>query len=269
MLKKLERMDARVVYILLFIGISIPLLKPIGLALSIPSALQQTYDFIEGLPEDAIVMLSYDYSAANIPELDAGVRAMLTHLAQRNIKVVALSSITEGPMFASDTLQVYADLGKEYGEDYIVLGYFAGAEGGLSALSRDIRQVFKRDFYGNEVDTLKLMSAITGLDDFDLVVSFNTGPLQGCTTPIWVRIIHTEYRVPLVLYVNTVMAPANMPYLQAGQIEGLLAGLKSGAGYEQLLEQPGSAVAAMDAQSISHLIIIGLVLLGNIAQFAK
>jgi hypothetical protein len=267
-LSKLERMDPRIVYLLLAVGVSLPLIWPIGLPLDISPETQQVFDRIERLAEGAKVMLSYDYSAGGLPELDAGVRAMLSHLSKKNAKVVAVASTTEGPMYASETLEVYESLGKKYGEDYVNLGYFAGGEGGLSALCRDIKQVFKKDFHGTDVDSLELMSAVGNVNDFDLVVSFNIGPTDGATTPAWVRIVHNEYGVSLILYVVTVMAPANMPYLQARQLDGLLSGLKSGAEYEQLLQEPGSAVAAMDAQSISHLIIVGLVILGNIALFA-
>lgn len=261
-------MDPRIVYLLLAVGISLPLLRPIGLPLGISPETRQVFDRIESLPEGAKVMLSYDYSAGGIPELDAGVRAMLFHLSKKNAKVVAVASTTEGPMYASETLKVYESAGKKYGEDYVNLGYFAGGESGLSALCRDIKQVFKKDFYGTNVESLGLMSTIGKVTDFDLVVSFNIGPSEGATTPAWVRIVHNEYKVPLILYVVTVMGPANMPYLQSRQIDGLLSGLRSGAEYEQLIGKPGSAVAAMDAQSISHLIIIGLVILGNIALLA-
>ncbi len=267
MLKRLERIDARIIYLFLAVGICVPLIWPMGLPLHISRESQQVFDLIDRLPEGANVMVSYDFTVGAVAELIDGLKAVLLHLSQKDAKIVGVTSSLEGLMYASSTLEeVCGGFGKVYGADYVNLGYFAGGETGLSTLSREIRQVFKRDSYGTDIDNLELMSSIKAVTDFDLVISFNSGPTGGATTPIWVRIVHNEYRVPLVLYVVTVMAPANMPYLHAGQVSGLLAGLASGAEYEQLLQRPASAVAAMDAQSIAHLIIIGFVVLGNIAM---
>ena len=268
MLKKLERLDSRLVYVLLAISIVVPLLNPLGLPLGISAESRQVFERINRLPDGATVLLSYDYSSGGIAELDAGVRALLHHLSTRNAKVVAMSSTTEGPMFAQQTLPIYQQQGKQYGIDYVNLGFLAGGESGLSALCRDVGQVFKTDFAGAPLASLPVMSSIKTIKDFDLAISFNIGPVDGANTGVWVRIVRTEYAVPLILYVVTVMSPANMPYLQSGQIDGLLSGLRSGAEYEKLVEKPGSAVAGMDAQSISHLVIIGFIALGNIALYA-
>jgi hypothetical protein len=45
-------------------------------------------------------------------------------------------------------------------------------------------------------------------------------------------------------------------------------GLTSSAEYELLLKKPGLAVAGVDAVSTSHLMVVALVILGNIAYFA-
>ena len=63
------------------------------------------------------------------------------------------------------------------------------------------------------------------------------------------------------------------PYLQSGQLTGLLAGMKGGAEYEVLVQKAGyskaymPAVAAMDSQSLAHVVIMLLVIIGNIAYF--
>ncbi|MGE5578454.1 MAG: hypothetical protein ACM3WU_00290 [Bacillota bacterium] len=268
MLGSLERLDSRLVYLLLAISIVVPLLSPLGLPLGISVESRQVFDRIDRLPEGANVLLGYDYSSGGVAELEAGVKAILHHLAQKNARVVAIASTTEGPMFAEQTLKVYENRGKAYGTDYVNLGFVSGGESGLSALCRDVGQVLKTDFAGAGIGSLSLMSSIKTIKDFDLAISFNIGPVDGANTAAWVRVVRTEYAVPLILYVVTVMSPANMPYLQAKQIDGLLSGLRSGAEYEKLVEKPGSAVAGMDAQSISHLVIIGFITLGNLALYA-
>ena len=59
-----------------------------------------------------------------------------------------------------------------------------------------------------------------------------------------------------------------LPYLQSGDLVGLLAGMSGAAQYEVLVDRPGLGLGGMDAQSISHLVIIALILIGNIAYVA-
>ena len=63
------------------------------------------------------------------------------------------------------------------------------------------------------------------------------------------------------------MAPDLYPFLQSKQLVGLLGGLAGAAEYETLIEAPGSATAGMEPQSVSHLIIILFIVLGNGVYF--
>jgi hypothetical protein len=44
--------------------------------------------------------------------------------------------------------------------------------------------------------------------------------------------------------------------------------MSGAAQYEVLVDRPGLGLGGMDAQSISHLVIIALILIGNIAYVA-
>ncbi len=68
--------------------------------------------------------------------------------------------------------------------------------------------------------------------------------------------------------VTAVMAPKFYSYLQAKQMIGLLGGMKGAAEYEMLVSKPSMAVSGMNSQSLVHLLIIGFVVLGNVAFFA-
>jgi hypothetical protein len=57
------------------------------------------------------------------------------------------------------------------------------------------------------------------------------------------------------------------PYYDSGQIVGFLGGLKGAAEYEALISSPGSGIRGMDAQTIAHLFIVFMVIVGNIGYF--
>lgn len=60
------------------------------------------------------------------------------------------------------------------------------------------------------------------------------------------------------------MAPAGFNPLDAGQIQGMLTGMKGAAEYEKLIGKPGFATKGTGALSTSHLLIIALIILGNL-----
>lgn len=268
--EKILRIDSRIIYLIMLIGISIPLIKPIGLPLAVVNTTTQAYEEVEKLQPGDKVLMSFDYSPGGAAELDPVSNALLIHFLRRDAKVIAVASVPEGTMYAQNNLQIYEDAGKVYGEDFVNLGYFAGGENAVAALSEDIRSVFRSDIHGTSLDQIPMMQEVKDANDLNMVVSVNVGPGGAATADVWVRQIAVVYKdVPVILAVTAVMTSSNMPYLQSGQIKGLLGGLRPAAEYEVLLNEPGQGVAMMDAQSAAHITILVFILLGNIAYFAN
>lgn len=266
--EKILKADSRIIYVIMLLGIAIPLIKPLGLPLAVVDTTTQAYEQVEKLQPGDRVLMSFDYSPGGEAELDPISNALLTHFLRKDIKVYAVASVPEGTMFAQRNLEIYKNAGKEYGKDYVNLGYFAGGENAVAAISENIRSVFKSDINGTSVDQIEMMQEVQDMNDLNMVVSVNVGPGGAATADVWVRQIAVVYKdVPVILGVTAVMTPSNMPYLQSGQLKGLLGGLRPAAEYEVLLEQPGQAVAMMDAQSAAHITILVFILLGNIAYF--
>ncbi len=267
--EKISKTDPRIIYLLMLIGIAIPLIKPLGLPLVVVNTTKQAFQEVEKLNPSDRVLISFDYSPGGEAELDPISNAMLKHFLEKDLKVYALTSVPAGTMFAQRNLVVYEEAGKSYGEDFVNLGYFAGGESALAALCENIKSVLKTDINGTSVDQIPMMQEVHDINDMDLVISINVGPGGYATADVWVRQVAVVYRdVPVILGVTAVMTPNNMPYLHAKQIKGLLGGLRPAAEYELLLEQPGRAVALMDAQSAAHVVILMFIVLGNIAYFA-
>jgi hypothetical protein len=61
-----------------------------------------------------------------------------------------------------------------------------------------------------------------------------------------------------------VSAPEYYPYVQAGQLTGLLGGLSGAAEYEDLVGKRADAARGMDAQSVGHLMILVFIIAGNL-----
>lgn len=265
-LVKLGNIDRRVVYLLLIVATLYPLINPIGLPFGITNETRAFYAAVEAVQPGETILMAIDYSVSGGPDVHPQAQAVFRHAMAKGLKVVFAAFVTEGTEFAN---QIIADgekmTGKQYGVDFVNLGYLPGSEVAISAFAQDIPTAFPKDVRGTSTTDMPIMQGIQTAADFVLVCEFATG-IPGPSE--WIKQVGTRYSVPLAIGVVTVMGPQTTPYYQAGQLVGLLSGLKSAAEYEMAMKDPGLATAAMDAQSIDHLVIVLFIVLGNVAYFA-
>lgn len=266
--EKILKIDPRVIYLVMLLAVALPLIRPIGLPMAIVDTTVQAYEEIDKLQPGSRVFMSFDCSPGGAAELEPVAYAVLAHFLEKDIKVYGTTSVPEAISLTNRGLEFYEKDGRDYGKDYVNLGYFAGGENAVAALSENFRSVFTSDINGTPIDQIDMMREVKNMNDMDMVVSINSGPGGNATVDVWVRQVAVVYDVPVILAVTAVQEPSTMPYLQSKQIKGLLGGLRPGAEYEMLLDRPGHAVAMMDAQSIAHIAILVFILLGNIAYFA-
>jgi hypothetical protein len=81
--------------------------------------------------------------------------------------------------------------------------------------------------------------------------------------------VGTRYGVTIGGGVTAVTAPEMYPYIQSGQLVGLLAGMKGAGEYEQIVNRPGLGVAGMVAQSSVHLMVVAFIAFANIVYFLE
>lgn len=262
-MKSILNPDRRVVYLFVLVALLIPLIKPLGLPIPVSAETRNAYDFINKLGPSSKVLLSIDYGPSVAAELTPEAYIILKHLSQKGIKAYVITTSAEGDKLAAGIVNdVFSAQGKKYGEDHVYLGYVAGGESGMAAMSDAIASVIKVDSRKTPIDQLPMMKDVTKLSDFDLIVALN-----GSGVAPWVRQAYTKNKVPLIFGVMAVMAPGTVPYVQSKQAIAVLTGLKGAAEYETLMNSPGPATASMDAQSMAHLLVIGFIVLGNIGYY--
>ena len=66
---------------------------------------------------------------------------------------------------------------------------------------------------------------------------------------------------------TAVQAPQIYPYLNAGQLNGILGGMSGAAEFEKVTNYPGKGTKYMLSQSFSHMVVIAFIIIGNIAFF--
>lgn len=262
----LHTLDRRIIFLFVFLGVAIPLLLPFSLPVNITPPVEAVYREVERVAgERGTVLLAFDYGPGSEAELQPMARALLRHCFARKVKVVAICLWPDAPGLAQEVLQTVArESGAHYGQDYAFMGYKPGGASVVLNMGQEFRNAFAQDARGASADSLAVLQGIHSLRDFGLVFDLAAG---STIDQVWIPYGQEKYRFVLAAGCTAVMAPDLFPFLQSGQISGLIGGLAGAAEYEKLEGRLDAATAGMQAQSITHLVIIGFIVLGNILYF--
>lgn len=280
-LSELHTIDRRWIFLLIALGTLMPILIPIGFPVRVTPPVKAIYDRIEGLGPDDFVVLSYDYGPTTAAENDPMADAILRHCFSRKVKVVALALYPLGGLtsLTNSIARVTADFPElEYGVDYVNLGYKDGGQASMKLLAEDFSDAFPADTNGQPLDEIAVMKRIEGAQEAKLAVSIATGIIGEW----WANLINAQFGLPVAVGCTAVSAPKYYAYLEAGQMIGLIGGLKGASEYEEMVKNGypetrraysnpllQTASKGMDAQTIDHLIIIVFIVIGNVAYFTS
>lgn len=265
---RLQAIDQRILYVLIIVVVALPLMRPLSLPITVTSATRNAYEKVDEYSgPGSVVVIAYEFIAGNWPEMGPIAVAMTQHLFRKpDIKIIMLAmGRDQGPILAENTLKYVDEMGKEYGEDYVNLGFFAGAEAAMASFASDIPGLVKKDYYGTPIEQLPVMSGLNDLNDIDLFLCLWSG------TPGWgeyLRQWQTPYGITVIGGTLGINGPGAQPYVSSGQLKGLVVGLRGGGEYEKLIGKPGEATSGLDAVSTTHLLIIAFIILGNVGYFA-
>ena len=260
---RIQRIPRHYIYLLLAGVVAWQLLFPIQLPVVPSSATKGVYDAIAAVPDDKLVVISTDWDASTEAETAPQTQAVM-HACFQHRKRFAIMNLQPpmGVKLANDLAEEAArEYGAEYGVDWCNWGYKYGYENVLMALGKNVPKAVGDDFYGKPVTELPMMEGVTDIKDVGLVVIV-TG--LSAMTEMWIGLIQGPYGTPLATAYTAVMAPIYYPYLDSGQMKGMLVGAKGAAELEVLVDRPGKANDIMNVQSWAHVLIIALIIVGNL-----
>lgn len=273
MIEKISKMDRRIIFVLITIALTVSLIYSVDLPIKISPPVKTMYDTIENIPEGSRILFSFDYGPSTEPEVGGTAEAVLRHLFKRNIKVVAITLWDEGESIGDEvTERIAKEMGKKEEEDWIYLGFkFGGPTGSgvIEPMGTDFHKVFpvtrkKEGKPSKSTNDVPILQDVNNYDAFKAVISFSAG-VPGIKE--YLQMANSRYKIPVTGACSKVTTPELMPLLNSGQLSGLAAGVIGGAEYEKLMNYKGKAHKFAFAQSVVHIIIIGLIVLGNIMFF--
>ncbi len=265
-IKKLLNIDRRLIYVIIAIVVAVPLVWKPSFPIVPSEPVKDAFNAVEGLQAGDNVLISVDYDAASMPEMQPYLEALLRHCFTKKLRPILIVQWQLGAPLGTRALEkIAAEYNAVYGVDYINLGYRPGYVAQMVGIGREIRDYFRTDYAGNYVDSFPVMQNIHNYEDFAMLVGLEA----GATGQAWVEYAGARFNQRIVLALTAVSAPDAYFFYQSGQIEGLVGGMKGAAEYETLIEQPDIAVAGMAAQSFVHILIVLFIVFGNIAYFIE
>ena len=265
--------DPRFIYVLLILVIAVPVLAHTVLPVPVTDTTRAVYDFIENLPENSLVILSFDYSTSTVPELHPQATIVTQHVFMRPLKVLFVAQWQDGPALTDAVLDAIDKGDKQYGVDYATLGYIPNTAT-LIGMTADIHSFFPVDTRGNPTDTLPIIQRFPGARQAALVVTFVAGePGLSAYLQYW----QARLNIPVAAGAVASLAPGFMAFYNSRQIVGVLISIRAAAEYEFLEHDQyprvpiglSGAASAMVAQSTSHMLIVLMVVVGNVAFFVR
>jgi hypothetical protein len=264
---RIMNIDRRWIYLLVAISVTFPMIVVMRFPVELTPEAEKLFYAIDSLADSSVVMLTFDYYPNAAAETEPMSVAALRHMFKKNMKVVTLSNIPlGGPTMAERiTRAIAAEYEKIYGVDFVNLGYKANYNAVMHGLASSIESIFPSDYTGTLLKDLPLMQGVRNYDDIEFIFVV----ADNATVEYWIQIVNAQYKIPVGAGVTAVVAPKMYSFVESGQMTGLLGGMKGAAEYELLVAKEGTATRGMDAQSLSHLLIIFLVIIGNVGFFVS
>ncbi|MAX09402.1 MAG: hypothetical protein CMG13_00870 [Candidatus Marinimicrobia bacterium] len=305
-IKILNKIDSRIIYLLISIVVLIPLLIKIPVTIEPDDYSSIVYKNIDEIlnPKDVVesrgsninellfnrnsqllydvpsnsektssgskkVLMSFDYGPSTIPEVGPMSYAIMRQVISSGNEVHTVALWDTGlPMISETKKNVLKDLGIDEKDAKIYdFGFKSGGESVIRGMLSNIPKIFP-----------KAQGIVESLCDYDFVISFSAG---APGSKEWVQFAGDQSasacggkKIKVSTGVTAVQVTELLPYVSDSndaQLTGILAGLSGAASYETLTgfegEFAGKASQRMNAQSFAHILIILFIIVGNIAYF--
>jgi len=277
---RLMRMDRRWVFLLVALVCAITYAIPFKIKLNKSPEVKAVFSFMDTLKAGDIIFVAVDYDPSSMAELNPMFYAIVEQAFRKEVKVIFSALSQNAPTMADQLIKDVADSlkqdrtynGKFYkgreiknGVDYTFLGYKPYPALIILAMGQNFRIPFPTDYYGVPLDSLPMMKKIRNYDQCKCVVDLSASN----ATDMWITYGQSRYNFPLALGLTGVMSADYYPYLNSGQVFGIMGGLLGAAQYEALADNPGAAMDGMRIQVFAHIVIILFILMGNIGYLVS
>jgi hypothetical protein len=233
---------------------------------------------INQLPENARVLVGFDYEPGLVDELDATALPVFNHLMNQGSLFTFISTSPNGPILAERFM--HSDrIENEYinGLDYANLGYIPGGAAGLISFIENPPGTTPYSIEGLavwETETGEPLPPVVGINqitDYEMIILLVDDPDLA---RIWIEqltpyITNPQTLASLVLITSAQLEPVVRPYYESipQPVNGLVVGLRGGAAYSRLIGGDQLPGKFWDAFGMGTFVAALLILVGGLAYW--
>jgi hypothetical protein len=269
----MARLPLWITYLALLAAVTLPLLlqnSPFERIVEPPAAVLDLYETLEVLDPGRPVLVVFDYDPSSSDEMNVLARAVVGHLLDREVPVVAVSLLSAGPPVAESLLGALA--ADRPGSRYVNAGYLSGQAAAIQLLAQGLESALLGNFQRLAPPDLEVVGEITGFESFGLLLVLTADP-EGLR--VWIEQAGALQGAPVAAAVSASTEPMARPYYETDprQLRGLVAGVPGAAVYEALRREDGRLTAEMAARLDSHLaghaVLVLVLVVGNFAYLVR
>ncbi|MBI2300974.1 MAG: hypothetical protein HYU66_18845 [Armatimonadetes bacterium] len=268
-LTRLRNIDRRVISTLVILVLVLPMVLPVHLPTVAFPATRELRAFIDTLPPGKLVIVACDWDASTKGECQPLTACVMDYLFRRHQPFAIFGLAPQGPELAQKSAEALAlKLKCTYGTDWVNFGFRPNGAQTLIAMMNDLPGVVKKDIKDQPITTYAMMKGVKKLPDVGLIYEVTgTGILDA----------YLQFcgGVSLAQGCTAVIGPEQYTYLQSGQLKGLLVGLGGAAQFETFTDftepdgyKGGQGMRGMGSQSLGHLLVMALIVMGNLGVWA-
>ena len=258
--------DRRIIFIFVALAVIIPSFLRVSFPITVSQPTRSIYDFIDELPAESTILMAFNYGPSSLAELEPMAAAVLRHCFRKKVRVIGMTLFNVGARLGDRVMSdTAAEMGAVDGEDHVFLGFRPGGALVILGMGTAIDSVFDADYRGKPLSEIPMMQDVKNYDQIALVLDLASSATPG----EWIKYTITKYNQQVAAGVTGVMISELYPFIQTGQLVGLMPGLSGAAQYEKLIDTPEKGTAGMSVQSFVHLLIFALVVIGNVAFFIQ
>jgi hypothetical protein len=232
---------------------------------------------VDTIPLDAPVLVVFDYEPSTVGEMEAAGASLMDHmLLLKHPRLTLISTSATGPALAERFMSsVLAGENYQRGVQYVDLGYLPGGLAGVYGFAQNPSVVMPYSVDQSAAWQTPPLQNVTRLSDFTAIIILTDQVESG---RVWIeQSALTRGNALLILVSSAQAGPMFLPYVDSGQVSGMVAGLNGAVGAEQangghpFIEetQPyGRVRYYWDAYSLGLLVTATIIVLGGMWNFA-
>lgn len=271
-LVRVSGLDRRWVFSAIALAVGLPFVLPFAFRAA-PGEQTRRFDVAleTAIAAEGPLLVGVDFGPQTMAELEPVLLAVMNRVFAARKPAVFLTFMPEAatPMRAY-LARMEERYGLTYGEDYVFLGYGSAYAYTIYGMGTSFADYFHTDDRGTALSEIPLTKELGNYDDVAAVIDIASNSMPK----FWIQMGVGPYDFDFLMACTAVQATDYYPFVQSGQVKGLLAGGRAGAEYEVLLadrgvlEETGDATRGLGSQTLALIAMLVFIALGNAGYFA-